>query len=144
MKNEVSAGAVIFFLDSEKNVLYLVLHYAAGHWDLAKGHIEENETSQEAALREIVEETGLQVQLEDNFEQSYEYFYKDQGGQLIHKKAIFFVARAHSHSVKLSFEHLSYKWLPFHEAIKQVTFANTRQLLQLADQWIKQRIITNA
>ena len=38
---------------------YLVLHYEAGHWDFPKGHVEGEETAEEAAIREIEEETGL-------------------------------------------------------------------------------------
>jgi hypothetical protein len=35
---EVSAGVIVY----HKNE-FLLLHYAEGHWDLPKGHIEENE-----------------------------------------------------------------------------------------------------
>ncbi|MGC2310031.1 MAG: NUDIX domain-containing protein [Candidatus Babeliaceae bacterium] len=136
MKQENSAGAVIFFENGNNNLLYLILQYGMGHWGLAKGNIEKNETLDQTALREIQEETNLTITLEKGFEHGYEYFYKDKNGELIHKKVTFFVARASSREVTLSYEHLAYKWLPLTEALKQTTFANTRQLLQLADQWI--------
>ena len=51
MPIEKSAGAVIFRKQNDA-ILYLLLHYEAGHWDLAKGHIEKGESLEETARRE--------------------------------------------------------------------------------------------
>ncbi|MHB1005946.1 MAG: NUDIX domain-containing protein [Chloroflexota bacterium] len=39
-------------------------HTAAGHWVFPKGHVEPGETDEQAAVREVAEETGLAVRLE--------------------------------------------------------------------------------
>ena len=52
MPYEHSAGAVIFRKENERP-LYLLLHYEAGHWGCAKGHVENSETIEETARREI-------------------------------------------------------------------------------------------
>ena len=67
MKHLHSAGIIIYTTHND-TALYLLLRYGAGHWDLPKGKIETGETKQEAALRELMEETGLVAQLDDDFD----------------------------------------------------------------------------
>ena len=57
MAKEKSCGAVVFRKDDE--VKYLLLHYTPGHWDFPKGKQEIGETEEQAASREIEEETGI-------------------------------------------------------------------------------------
>ncbi len=140
MKQENSSGAVIYLKDPETSkILYLVLHYTACHWDFPKGKLEAGEDNRTAALREIKEETGLAVDLDKGFEQIISYYYKDKAGNTISKKVVFFTAESTIKDVTLSHEHLYYKWLELKEAIKQLTFPNSRQLLQMADQFIQSR-----
>ena len=58
-KTPTHAGCIVFREDGEKK-RYLVVSSSSGdHWVLPKGHIEEHETSEEAALRELKEEAGV-------------------------------------------------------------------------------------
>lgn len=134
MKQERSAGTVVYYKGPEK--LYLILHNAAGHWDFPKGKIESGETLQEAALRETKEETGLDVNIVDKFEQTISYYYKDRSGELVSKTVVFFVAEAKFLDVTLSREHLHFKWVTFEEALNTLSFANGKQLLKMADQFL--------
>ena len=60
MKYEKSCGAVVYKI--ENGVLYfLTEHMVQGHLSIPKGHVEGNETEEETARREILEESGLQV-----------------------------------------------------------------------------------
>ena len=45
------------FVWNEKNELLMIFREA--HWDLAKGHLDEGETIEECAMREVAEETGV-------------------------------------------------------------------------------------
>ena len=58
MIREKSCGAVVF-LKKEEQTKYLLLNYAAGHWDFVKGNVEPNETEKETVLRELKEETAI-------------------------------------------------------------------------------------
>ena len=58
MIEQQSAG-IITFIQTDHEILYLVLHYLSGHWDFAKGKLELGETLVQAAQRELFEETGL-------------------------------------------------------------------------------------
>ncbi|MCI2068911.1 MAG: NUDIX domain-containing protein [Bacilli bacterium] len=69
MKKESSYGAVVF----SKDGLVLIEHMALGHYSLPKGHIEKGESEEECALREIKEETGLDVKLDMSFREEETY-----------------------------------------------------------------------
>ena len=76
MKNEQSAG-IVFFRKIENRIEFLLLHYPSGHWDLVKGHIENNETAKEAAKRESKEEAGItDMKLIDGLRKTYEWIKK--------------------------------------------------------------------
>jgi len=62
-----AAGGVVF---NPKNEILFI--YRRGHWDLPKGKIDPGETKEEAAVREVLEETGLQsVQRHELIHTSY-------------------------------------------------------------------------
>ena len=132
MKNEQSAG-IVFFRKIEDRIEFLLLHYPSGHWDLVKGHIENNETAKEAAKRESKEETGItDVKFIDGFEEEIEYYFK-YDNQDIHKKVIFFLSEAKQDRITLSDEHLDFIWLNFENATKKITFDTAKQIVKKAN-----------
>lgn len=140
MKHIESAGIVTYTIEDD-SIAYLLLHYTAGHWDLPKGKMEPGETKQETALRELMEETGLTAELDDKFEETIGYIFTDHNKQLAQKTAYFFVGKATNTNVKLSHEHIGYKWLPYKEALEQLTYDNAKTLLKKAHKYI---ILTNS
>lgn len=134
MIEEVSAGAVIYHDDpNARTRKYLVLHYPAGHWDFPKGAVENGETEQQAAIREIFEETGLRVNgFDPNFRKEIEYNYRRQSG-LAHKRVIFFLAHSDTSTIRISFEHSGYEWLTFDQTVRRLTFDNARSVLREAN-----------
>jgi len=136
MKFWFSAGIVVYYKRKER-MEYLLLHYESGHWDFPKGGIEDGETKQQAAIRELKEETGLLVQIHEGFEHSFEYFFKDKFGEFAKKKVYFFIGKSKTKRVELSFEHIAYEWLAFEDAYEKLTYENTKQLLQKVDKFLK-------
>ena len=61
MKRHFCASA--FIIDPYTKKILLIKHKKNGRWTQPGGHIEGNETPEEAALREVYEETGLRVRL---------------------------------------------------------------------------------
>ena len=133
MIEETSAGAVVFIEDGER--LFLLLKYIGGHWDFPKGHVEMDESLHTTARREILEETGLEVEFLPGFEKTIDYTYR-RHGETFHKKVVFFLARAKSRDVRLSKEHLDYVWLPYDKAMEKVTYDNARYVLRSAKEFM--------
>ena len=135
MPVEKSAGAVIFRKEKD-TIRYLLLHYTARHWDLPKGHIEKGEKPKEAARREVKEETGIKdIEFIPGFKETVKYFYK-RGVQNFFKIVVFFLAKTESKKVKISYEHSGFKWLPYKEALTQLTFKNAKDVLKKADGYL--------
>jgi len=127
---EHSAGIIVF--RNNKRREYLVLHYGAGHWDFAKGKIEKNESPEEAALRELNEETGIENIEMLEFREKVRYVFQ-RGKRKVFKEVEFFLGKTNSSKVILSDEHTEFKWLAFEKAIDQLTFDNAKELLKKAD-----------
>lgn len=80
-----AAGGLVFNSDSE-----LLFIFRRGFWDLPKGKIDEGESVEEAALREVREETGLhQVDLGEKIGNTY-HTYRDKKGTRILKRTHWF------------------------------------------------------
>ena len=114
-------------------VLYLILHYPAGHWDFVKGNVEKGENEKRTTLREIKEETGLEdITFIPNFRKVVEYYYRREG-QVIRKRVSFYLAKSQKKDVKLSHEHQDYSWSSYTDSINKITYRNARSLLKLAN-----------
>ena len=135
MIEEKSAGAVVFNEDSGITN-FLLLNYPAGHWDFPKGNIEKGEGSVETVRREISEETGItNIEIIPSFSKSVKYYYRRSTG-LVRKKVIYLLVRAKTVDVTLSHEHINYAWLELENAIKRVTYRNSKNILREAAKYL--------
>jgi len=143
---EKSAGAIIFRMENSVS-RYLLLHYPAmnrkgGHWEFAKGHIEEGEDYERTVKREVAEETGLKdIKIIPGFKEHIKYFFREKRmgkkkPAWIFKLVTFFVAETKTKDIKLSPEHIGYLWLPYEEALKKITYKNSKELLKKANSYI--------
>lgn len=132
MEHIYSAG-IITYTNKNDHIEYLLLHYADGHWDFPKGKIESGETQQEAAQRELHEETSLTAQLDSNFEQSFSYIFLDQQKKLTQKTVCFFIGKTINSTVQLSDEHTDFQWLTYQQALEVLTYDNAKNILKKAN-----------
>lgn len=137
MKTQVSAGIIVFRVNHGQRE-YLLLHYIGGHWDLAKGKIEGDESKQDAAVRELLEETSLTAKIIDGFEHHLSYHFRHQGS-LIEKTVYFFVGELESGRVHLSDEHIGFAWLSYEDSLKKLTFENAREIIKKAELFLRTR-----
>lgn len=131
MIEETSAGVVLFRRENSK-ILFLLLNYPSGHWDFVKGKMEVDETTQQTAIRETQEETGItDIVFLDNFEEWIKYNFQYQG-ELVNKKVVFFLGETKTEQILISHEHLDYAWMEYEDAIKKTTFENAKSILTKA------------
>jgi 8-oxo-dGTP pyrophosphatase MutT (NUDIX family) len=134
MKTQVIQKAVIFNDSGE----ILMLRRSKtdvrrpGEWDLPGGLYEDGEELFESVNREITEETGLSVtDLLPVYTKTEIRSWKD--GKTEHQTNavfIFYVAKAVSTNVKLSWEHDKLQWKPIEDAVKEFEYYLHKELLE--------------
>lgn len=138
MLREKSCGAVVF-LKKDNETKFLLLNYAAGHWDFVKGNVEPNEAEKQTVTRELQEETGItDAKFIDGFREPIGYFYRRQG-LTVHKEVVFFIMETKTEQVQISFEHVGFIWLDYKHAMEKLTFKNARDVLQKAHDFLKKQ-----
>ena len=128
--------------DRGSKPLFLLLHYPSNakspkeYWDLPKGHIKKGEKEIETVKREVEEETGLKdIEFVEGFKEWIKYFFKFEGKNIF-KFVTFYLAQTKEKKVKISEEHIGYKWLPYEEALEQLTFKNAKRILKKANNYL--------
>ena len=136
MIKERSAGTVLF-IEEYNEKLFLLLHYPTGHWDFVKGKIENNESLEQAAIRETKEETVItDIEFIKGFKEKIEYSFKFNG-DIVQKEAIFFLAKTNTKQVMISNEHLDYVWLDFNNALNKITYENAKNILKKSKNYLE-------
>lgn len=132
MIKEKSCGAVVY--KKEKDKLYILIEeMKGGHFSIPKGHVEDNETEVETALREIKEETNLDVALDSNFREVVSY----SPYQNCIKDVIFFIAEAKTFDTKEQLIEVSkIYWLEPFDAINKLTFESDKEVVRKALKYI--------
>ncbi len=135
METERSAG-VIVFRDGPAGREYLLLRSASGgHWGFPKGRVELDEDERVAALRELHEEAGIDVEILPGFRETIRYEFT-RGSRSFSKEVIYFLGRAQSFDVKLSGEHLDYLWASYERTRQRLSYENAQELLDKAERFL--------
>lgn len=130
MKKEKSCGCIII----DNNKVLLMYEKNQNFWGFPKGHVEPNETEIETAKREVKEEVGLIVKVDEN--KRYESKYKI--GEDREKTCIFFLAKPITHNIKnQESEVLESGWFSFDEALNILPHEDQKQILKQAINDIK-------
>ena len=100
-------------------------------WTLPKGTPNEGESIEQTALREVSEETGLEVRIMEPVG-AIEYFFT-QDGERIHKTVHYFLMEATGGSLEAhDHEFDEVRWMPIDEARRLMTFETERQIVEEA------------
>jgi ADP-ribose pyrophosphatase YjhB (NUDIX family) len=125
---EFSAGGVVVRGD-ECVVIVPVKRSQDGKRVLAlpKGHLDGDETAEQAATREVREETGVEAKLVERLGEAA-YFYQRKGRR-IHKRVRFFLFRYVSGSTDDHDQEIEEAcWMPLAEAAAKLTYAGEREM----------------
>jgi 8-oxo-dGTP pyrophosphatase MutT (NUDIX family) len=126
-----SAGGVVYRVRDGQFEIALCGRNYPPLWGLPKGTPEPDETQVETALREVQEETGLDVE-EQEFIDTIEYwFVRAQDGVRCHKMVHFYLMTAVGGDLSLhDHEFDVVQWTPFDEALKSLTYENEVIIVQ--------------
>ena len=121
MKYEKSCGAIVI----EDGKVLLVKHNA-GHWDFPKGHVEEGETEFETAIREVKEETNIDIKIEKENRYISEYSPKED----VMKTVIYFLGEKIGGEDKPQIEEVSdVEWVDVNKAVEIITHQRSKDIM---------------
>ncbi len=129
MKRERSCGAVVFTtVDNECR--FVIIRSQNGIYGFPKGHMNPEETERYTALREIREETGLNVRILPGFRRVVEYTIPSNGNL---KKVVYFLAKySDQEPVRQPEEIKSIELMNYEDALRILPFKSSKDLLRRA------------
>lgn len=120
MKKEKSCGTICI---SDEKVL--VIRQKQGFYGFPKGHVEEDETEVETAIRETKEETNIDVLVDESLRFSLSYVVNDT----IDKEVVYFIAKPQNENIRIQeSELLDATWVDIDDVYNILTFYNLKNL----------------
>lgn len=132
-------GVVVRRVNASFEVL-LIRKRGSSFWTLPKGHLEEGEREEEAAIREIHEETGYVPRLGPKLgEISYTY---ERDNRVFEEHVTFYLAEVEREGVWTAEEEVAeVRWFPLAEASSFLFYENERRILSLAREYLERERI---
>lgn len=135
---EHSCGAVVFRKINGENRFLLIKNRRSNHWGFPKGHMEKGETREETAKREVLEETGIHINIIDGFCKESQY----KIGTRIEKRVEVFLGSTEDTQTILQREEIEdYRWLRFPEALETLKFENDKEILMSVKDFMTENAI---
>jgi 8-oxo-dGTP pyrophosphatase MutT (NUDIX family) len=136
MKKEQSFG-ILPLRERNGEWEILLVEHLKGHWSFPKGRLEKNEDPQIGAERELMEETGLEVEqylVSKKLNETYTFFENDEE---IEKKVHYFVAKVKGQERPQPDEIKTCRWVSLEDGAALCTYKNTRALVQHLQQLLE-------
>ena len=131
---EKSCGFVVY-RESEGVREYLLVSALNNKYGFPKGHVERGETEYETAVRELKEETNLEVRFVDGFRRQIEYRIPQKRDTI--KRCVYFLGEyTEGELIRQEEEVLDAVFVGFDRAMQMIPFANARAVLQEADEYL--------
>lgn len=136
---EATAGGIVYRRDEKGGIEILLIQDIKDRWTIPKGHIEEGETAQQTAKREIGEEAGLH-KLEILGWLGKIHFRYRRVDKLVLMTTQIYLVKALGDTNKIQKEDImnDIKWFKFHDALEVVEYEDIGKLMLLAMKKIRQ------
>lgn len=129
MKQEKSCGVICYTCRDGRLCVLLIRQKHGGHWAFPKGHVEEGETEQQTALRELREETGAEAVLDEGYREVVTY----SPARGVMKDVVFFTGRLTGGQLQCQPEEIRrLAFVPVTKALRMLTFRADKDLLRKA------------
>jgi 8-oxo-dGTP pyrophosphatase MutT (NUDIX family) len=138
-KLQFSAGGVAFRKQDGRIDVALISVGADNRWQLPKGLVDKGESTEDAAIREVREEAGIDTEIVTRIDKvEYWYFWKENGQRIRYHKFVYFYllrykagdVRDHDHEVNEA------RWVDIDDAIKMLAFDNEKKIMEKAKELI--------
>lgn len=138
---EKSCGAIVYTVDNGV-IKYLLVEQNSGFHSFPKGRMENEETEEQTAIREIKEETDLEVELITDFKVCEQYNPAEKPG--LTKQVVYFLAQYSDANPRVTRpnEVKSLKSLSLEDSLITIEHENKKELLKQADEYIKYKIVS--
>lgn len=140
LEEPVSAGGVVYREVNGRIETVLCGRDTPVRWSLAKGTPDPGETMEQTALREVREETGLEVEIEEPI-RSIDYWFADRDSDVRYHKTVHFYLMNHvgGDTGQHDPEFDVVQWFASDEALETLAYANEADVLREALELISQR-----
>lgn len=134
-KLQISAGGVAFRKQDGRIDVALISVGEENRWQLPKGLVDKGESTEDAALREVREEAGIETEIMTRIDKvEYWYFWKENGQRIRYHKFVYFYllrykagdVRDHDHEVNDA------RWVDIDDAIEMLAFDNEKKIMEKA------------
>ena len=132
-EHQHSAGGVVFKKEHGRYKVCLVSKREGKVWALPKGRLNEGETPEQTAIREILEETGHRTEILLKLDEIHYYFLVRETQTLYSKRVTFFLLKLLEENAQpRDNENDSVVWLESSEAVRRLSYLNEKKIIKLA------------
>ena len=131
----VKSCGFIVYKTVENTNYYLIIKSTNGDVGFPKGHVEDGETELQTAIRELKEETNVDVEIIEGFRKQIEYPLPKRPDVI--KQSVYFLGRAVTDDVICQEgEVINAAFVSYDDAMRTLTFEDTRQILADAKTYV--------
>lgn len=143
-REEVSAGGIVFRRDGERT-FFLLIRDPYRNWGFPKGHLEEGEAPDAAAVREVAEETGIVGVEVRSAVETIDWTFRFRGRK-IHKTCHFFLMETTQRRTAPQAKEgiTACRWATYEQATKMIAYDNARAVLEQAQAILEGRELPDA
>ena len=123
---ENSCGAVVFREEGGERQFLLIRNKRSAHWGFPKGHIEQGESHEQTAMREVREETGIDIRILPEFERRSDYVIQ---GKIEKTVFIFLGQTSQTEIVRQEEEIEECGWFTYDAAMDTLNYDNDKRIL---------------
>ena len=130
MQHEKSCGAVVWRRGKDEQVYILMIrHRHGGNRSFPKGHMERGETEYMTAVREVYEETAVQIRINTDFRETVHY--SPMPG--VEKEVVYFLTETAQEEIRpREGEIAMVEWVPVEEVERSLTHENDKIIFRAA------------
>ncbi len=139
---QISAGGVAYRRQGDSTEIALISVGPRSRWQLPKGLVDEGETAEAAAMREVREEAGIETSIVAFIERSEYWYFSTSRGERVryHKFVHFYLLKFLSGDVGQHDREVNEaRWVEISAAIEMLAFKGEKKVAEQASRMLEER-----